>query len=332
MNKRERLERSIAGETVDRPAVALWRHFPGDDQRPADLAQSLVDFQRHYDWDFLVAMPANTYTVTGYGLQDAWQGANLGQREVVKTVVQRSLHWTELRPIDPMRGDIAKQVEMLRLLGDAFAADVPFLAVVYSPLTQARQLAGENNLLRSMRQQPDRLKTGLNTLTETTLRFVDALRRNTKVSGIFYSTDYACYEKLAEAEYKLFGLPYDQKILESLPKDWWFNLLQVNGQAPMLPLFARLPIQALNWSDQEARPKLERALNDLPFRGAFCGGLAEYQHLLLGTPSAIRDAARQALYDMGRKRLILTSGQSVPINAPLSNLRATRDVVKPVIT
>ena len=30
--KRKRLEATIAGEAVDRPPVALWRHWPGDDQ------------------------------------------------------------------------------------------------------------------------------------------------------------------------------------------------------------------------------------------------------------------------------------------------------------
>ena len=40
MNKRERLEATVAGEPVDRVAVALWRHWPGDDQRAEDLARS----------------------------------------------------------------------------------------------------------------------------------------------------------------------------------------------------------------------------------------------------------------------------------------------------
>ena len=31
MSKRDRLAAAIAGENVDRPPVALWRHFPGDD-------------------------------------------------------------------------------------------------------------------------------------------------------------------------------------------------------------------------------------------------------------------------------------------------------------
>jgi len=39
MDKRERLQRTIAGEPVDRPPVALWRHWPVDDQTPEGLAE-----------------------------------------------------------------------------------------------------------------------------------------------------------------------------------------------------------------------------------------------------------------------------------------------------
>jgi len=39
MDKRERLQRTIAGEPVDRPPVALWRHWPMDDQTPEGLAE-----------------------------------------------------------------------------------------------------------------------------------------------------------------------------------------------------------------------------------------------------------------------------------------------------
>ncbi|MBC7814374.1 MAG: uroporphyrinogen decarboxylase, partial [Burkholderiales bacterium] len=76
MNKRERLENTFAGEPTDRVPVALWRHFPGDDQRAADLARSVVEFQQAYDWDFVKVTPASSYCTVDYGLQDEWQGAN----------------------------------------------------------------------------------------------------------------------------------------------------------------------------------------------------------------------------------------------------------------
>ena len=55
MQKRERLERAIAGEAVDRVPVALWRHWPGDDQRYTDLARSTIDFQHDYNGTLYVS-------------------------------------------------------------------------------------------------------------------------------------------------------------------------------------------------------------------------------------------------------------------------------------
>ena len=46
MNHFDRLEATIAKEAVDRPAIALWRHFPVDDQIPANLSEATISFQR----------------------------------------------------------------------------------------------------------------------------------------------------------------------------------------------------------------------------------------------------------------------------------------------
>lgn len=324
MNKRERLEKTILGELTDRIPIALWRHWAGDDQRSADLARSHVKFMLDYDWDFLPIIPSQHYMVTDYGLQDAWQGEAQGYRNIIKTPVQRTLQWTDLRPIDPNRGQFGKQIQCLQLIRDALPQE-PIIQLIHSPLSQALFLGGQDLLLRSMRTQPNRLRTGLNSLTETTLRFIEALKRNTQIDGILYVANLASYTDLSEAEYQDFGLPYDTKILEFLSPDWWFNMVQINGSTPILHLFADLPIQVLNWSTVESRPSLGRI--QLDFNGAFCGGFGEDTHLLLGTPSTIRDAAREAMNIMGRRRLILGSGRTIPMTSPRSNLEAARDIV-----
>ena len=38
LTHRERLERCLSNADLDRPPVALWRHFPVDDQAPDGLA------------------------------------------------------------------------------------------------------------------------------------------------------------------------------------------------------------------------------------------------------------------------------------------------------
>ncbi len=201
LSKRERLEKTIRGEETDRVPVALWRHWPGDDQRAADLADATISFQRRWDFDFVKVTPASSFCITDYGVQDRWVGHLEGTREYTKRAVQRSLDWTEVRILDPNRGALAQQIEVLRYLKDAFGDEVPYIQTIFSPLAQAKNIAGENLLIEHMRTAPDRLKTGLNTITESTLRFIDAMRRS-GVSGIFYAIQHASYAVMSESEYQ----------------------------------------------------------------------------------------------------------------------------------
>jgi uroporphyrinogen decarboxylase len=240
--------------------------------------------------------------------------------------VTRSLDWTNLRPLDPSRGSLGRQIETLRLITDSLRNDdTPIIQTVYSPLTQAAMIGGRNLLVRHIRTNPDRIQTGLNALTETTLRFLDALKRY-PIAGIYYSQQEAAYDVLTEEEYRLFGLPYDRKILESMKDKWWFNVLHLEGDSPMFRLCSQLPVQAINWRDQEAEPDL--AQGKLQFNGAVCGGLSHMQHLHYGTPTSIREQIRNAMAQANNRRLILSSGSALMATTPLSNIRAVKDAVQ----
>ena len=39
---KERIQACIQGEVIDHPPVALWRHFPVDDQTPGTLAKAAL--------------------------------------------------------------------------------------------------------------------------------------------------------------------------------------------------------------------------------------------------------------------------------------------------
>ncbi len=322
MRKRERLERAIAGEPVDRLPVALWRHFPGDDQRAADLARSSVDFQRRYDWDFLRLMPARHFQVIDYGLRDDWRGDPRGIRAIEKRVIQRSLDWTEIRPLSPGRGFLAQQVDSARLIAQALQADgVPILQTIYSPLVQAAQLAGPQKMLRDLRRQPERLRSALTQLTESTLRFLEALRKLPNLAGIFVVTEFASHDIMSEIEYTACSKSLLWDIFSALPREWWLNILQIGGAAPMLRLFSDLPLQAFNWDMRSADSLLSaKSL----FRSAVCGGLSDDEDLLCGSPVLLRSALREAFNQSSGRRFILSGSGAGFITTPLSNLRAAR--------
>lgn len=319
MNKRERLEKTIAGEAVDRIPVALWRPFPGDDQRAPDFARCLVEFQQRYDWDFINVYPSPNYLVTDHGVQDEWQGTANGERVYLKRPVRRSLDWTELRALDPGRGELSKQITTIRLIQESLS-DIPLVVTVYSPLAQASRITGADMLLRHLRTQSERLVTGLNVITESTLRFIDALKL-LNIAGLYYVVEHADYDVLSESEYESFGFPSDIKILDALPETWWLNMVHLQGQAPMFRFAGHYRVQALNAPLTESKTT---------FDGAICGGLNVKTHLLQGTPAVIRSAARDAMTEMHNRRLILSAGGAVSAVTPLSNLRAVREVVEGV--
>lgn len=327
LTRRERLEKTIAGEAVDRVPVALWRHWPGDDQRAADLARSTVAFQQQYDWDFVKVTPASSYCISDYGVQDRWVGSLEGTREYTKRIINRTLDWTDLRVLDPRRGGLGRQLECLRLI-DAALDDVPVIQTIFSPLAQAKNIAGPEVLIRHLRTAPERLHTGLNTITDSILRYLDELSR-TAIDGIFYAVQHASYDVMSEQEYLTFGRPYDLRILEALSEKWWFNMLHLHGSAPMFSLFADYPVQALNWHDRETEPDL--ATGKTIFPRAVSGGLSRMATVHNGSPAQVREQARDAINQTEGRRFILSTGCVTMITSPQSNIRAVRAAVEPAV-
>lgn len=327
MHKRERLERAIAGDPVDRIPVALWRHWPGDDQRYADLARSIIDFQHDYNWDFVRVMPSSNFQVTDYGIQDEWRGNRQGRRKINKYIVNRSLDWTKIRALSPDRGALSQQLECMRMICQAMQPQaVPIVHTIYSPFAQAARIGGKQRVLKNMRTRADRLRTGLHQLTESTLRFLEALRRIPNVAGIFYVTEFASHDVMSEAEYAAFVMPHNLKILESIPDRWWLNFVQVQGSSPMLDLFAEAPVQVLNWNTRQSQPDLLYAKRMFP--GAVSGGLEDWRDLHQGTPALLGSVIRDAISQSESRRFILSGSGSGYVTTPISNIRAVRSLTE----
>lgn len=316
MNKRERLEATIAGEAVDRPAVALWRHFPGDDQRAADLAAAHVWWQQTYDFDLLKVTPASSYCTQDWGVEIEWRGGDEGTSAYRNHIIDRPEDWLRLPLLDPNRGWLAMAREAARLTCQALGPDVPVIMTVFSPLAQARHLAGPN-LLPHLREHPEAVLAGFEVVTESIIRFVESLA-GTGVAGIYYAAQWADPVHLNREEYSRFGKAFDLRILEAAG-GYWFNMLHAHGLGVYLDMFSDYPVQAVNWHDREAGPSLAEAAAILP--QALSGGLDRWT-VHHGTPDDVRREAADALDQTGGRRLILSTGCVTMTNSPLSNLRA----------
>jgi len=323
MDKRQRLHAALAGDPVDRPPVALWRHFPVDDQRPDDLAAATLEWQAQYDWDFVKVTPASSFCLRDWGFADEWRGNPEGTREKTGRVIHTPDDWLALKPLDPEAGALGAQLEALRLIGIGLRGEAPFIQTIFSPLSQARNLVGPEHLPVHLRQHPAQLRHALDVITETTVRFIEAARR-TGLDGIFYAMQFATTRIFSRAEYEAFGEPYDRRILQAA-QGLWLNLVHLHGDDVLFDLAAQYPVPILNWHDQETPPTL--AEGQQRFGGAVCGGLRQWETMAYGTPEQVRAEARAARAQTGGRRFILGTGCVTPIIAPRANLRAARESV-----
>src|SRR5512140_3430230 len=100
MNHRERIHAALRGEPVDHVPVALWRHFPNDDQQADALARRVVEFQNAYDFDLVKVTPASGYPAEMYGATFIDGQNREGTRSYTARPVNRLDDWDRIQPLD----------------------------------------------------------------------------------------------------------------------------------------------------------------------------------------------------------------------------------------
>lgn len=322
-SKHKRLEAAIAGEAVDRLPVALWRHWPGDDQDAQAQAAAHIAWQKAYDWDFVKVSPSSSYAIQDWGVESVWEGHMEGTRTYTRHTVSDPAGWADLPVLDPGQGMLAVQIEALHLIGEAFQKESPFLATIFSPLSQAKNISGGEAMLSHMRQDPAAFQKGLQTITESTLRFIDAAKK-TGISGIYYAIQHNRYHLMSPAEYQVFGQPYDEEIL-GFANDLMMNVVHVHGPGAYLDIVADYPVEVVNWHDRETPAGLADGLKQIC--GAASGGVSRDSMLRESPETALAEAA-DAVKQTGGKRFILGTGCVIMVTTPTRNIRALRSFVE----
>ena len=321
-SKRKRLEAVIAGEKPDHVPVALWRHWPGDDQDAQALAAAHLQWQKEYDWDLLKVGPSSSYSVDDWGVETEWVGHIEGTREYRRRAIHHAEEWEKLTPLNPTRGMLGKQIEALRLVGEQVGDKVPFIATIFSPLSQAKHLADDPVMLSHMRSHPDSFKKGLEVITESTLRFIEAAKA-TGISGIFYAVQHARYPLLSREEFVKNGRFYDLQVLEAV-SDLWCNMVHIHSTDVMFDLTADYPVQFVNWHDRETNIRLADGLAQIS--GAASGGI-DHWTLHQESPDETLAQAHDAITQTNGTRLLLGTGCVTMVTTPTRNIRALREMV-----
>ena len=324
MDHWSRIEAAIAGEPAGRVPVALWRHFPGDDQDPGRLAALTLAWQRQWDFDLVKFMPSGTYSVEDWGAQSVYEPTFNGARAITVPGVKHADGWRRLPRLDPRKGVLGAQNEALGIAAKELKGSVPILQTVFSPLTSARKLAGKA-LLGHLRTDPDAVEAGLRIITDTTIDFaLDAL--DSGAHGLFFATQLATTDVLEVHEYERFGKKFDLEVFSAMKNKSKLHMLHLHGENVMFDLLTAYPVAMINWHDRLTAPTLENALKK--FKGALVGGVEERELLVSGGEHAVRAQVRDAIAQTGGRRLIVGPGCVAAIAAPAQNIRAVIDATR----
>jgi uroporphyrinogen decarboxylase len=313
------MQACLRGDVSDRAPVALWRHFPVDDQTPDGLAQAHLAFQRTYDFDILKVTPASSYSVKDWGVEDVWEGNSEGTRTYSKHVINRPADWERLPVLDPRTPHLSAQIDSLRRIRRELGPETPIVQTIFSALSQAKHLAGETTLLLHLRTAPSAVERGLETITKCTQRFIQEAG-DAGIDGIFLAVQHAQAGVLSQEEFARFSRNSDLAVLKAAG-GLWCNMLHLHGEHVYFDAVLDYPVQIINWHDRETAPTLTAARQK--WKGVLCGGLG-LNTLVYKSPAEIQLEASEALSSLNRRGLVLSTGCVIPIVTPLGNILAAR--------
>lgn len=316
MTPRERVSAALRGETVDRPPVSLWCHFPERDQTAADLTAATLGWQNQFRFDLVKFMPAGDYPTIDWGAESAFQGSPNGTRQTTRFPVTAPADWQRLSPLAVRRGFLGIMLEAVAQTRAALDDDVPLLQTIFSPLTIAAKLSNQL-AIEHLRAHPHELHAGLRRITEVTREMI-AASLAAGADGLFFATQLADFTLLDETEYREFGLAYDLQVLEAAGGSQ-STMLHLHGEEPMFDLQARYPTETINWHDRRAPPDL--ATGQRLSGRCVTGGIDE-RRISTAAPEDAAAEALSAVEALNGRSLIVAPGCVIPVATPEVAIRA----------
>ena len=279
VTSRERVDRVLKGEDVDRAPFSFWYHFGLQDKPASYHARATLEFHRKFRTDIVKVMSDYPYP-------------------------KPAGNWFELKAV---KNPFPEQIRALEIIRDGLNGEACFVETVFNPWNVAEKLSSPEEVKRLMVDRPEALLDALEAIANSE---ADHAKRAIAVgaSGIFLAVANAGNQVLSRAEYARFSEPFDRMVLaavSSVP----LNTLHLHGDEVYLDVFySGWPASVLNYSAHGTKVSISDVRSR--YSGVIMGGLDEVNFRKL-TPGELEGQWRSAREAAGR-RFILTPGCSVP--------------------
>ena len=256
----------IRRKVPDRVPWSIWGHFPAVnwlDYYSWELAQrsgeeaarghmALIR-ELDYKMDLLKVTPFYRFMAMQWGSKFNFVD-NEEDAPTLSTAVKETKDWEKLWVLDP-RKELREFVRTNEILSRDLR-NMPVIYTIPSPIIQALNGVGTpERVMEDMKKNPDALKQGLETITETTIDFAKACV-DTGIQGIFYGIGGGgrIWKEFSVPELEKWALAYDKKVLEAV--DCEIKMLHIcstpEGNAQDQNLmesgwFKKYPVDIINW-------------------------------------------------------------------------------------
>jgi len=329
MNKLERVRAALRGEEVDRVPISFWGHSYFKEWTAEGLAEAMLENYHAGDWDFMKVNPRASYHVEDWGARFERPSDPEHSPPYTSVPVRYPEDWRRLRALEPDRGVLGEHLKALRLIRDGLKGEAYFIMTIFSPLSIAKYLAGNQPgpVRESMARYRAALEAALDLISRVFAEYAQACLE-AGAGGIFFATTgWASRGELGEDDYRRFGIPYDLRVVEAAAGKAPFNVLHNCGDNIYFDLAAEYPVEAVSWAATlPGNPSLEEGKRRTP--KAVIGGLSEKTALVDGSPEEVAAEVTRALEQTGGRRLLLGPGCSISPRTPKANLEAAAAAVR----
>lgn len=283
LTSKERVDRALKGEDVDRTPFTFWRHFLDESKPGEDHARSTVAFHEKFHTDLVKVMGDYAYP-------------------------RPEGEWYELPAVE---NPFPRQIRALELIREGLGGSAYFVDTLFNPWYVAEKLSSREQVMALKDQNPQKLLDALDVIAKSEANHA---RRAVKAgaSGIFLAIQTAQAGYLSEDDYARFCEPFDKAVLQAIAPVP-LNVLHLHTDASFgdqlyIDRFVKgWPASAINYS-LHTRIPIEQLRAKYP--GVIMAGLDERNFRKLTSLDIKRQwvSARKG----AGKKLIFAPGCSVP--------------------
>jgi uroporphyrinogen decarboxylase len=306
MNKRNMiLGLADAKQPLPYVPAAFFLHFPPEYHAGQAAVDKHLEYFRHTGMDFVKIQYERTFpTLAQIQTPDDW----------VKMPAYR-------------RDFFDGQLAAVKGLVQAVGGESVVVMTLYSPFMCAGQTAGAARVAEHLNREPEKVRKGLEVITESLLGFVRECA-GLGVDGFYTSTQGGEAGRLAKPQvFNEYVKPFDLMLMQEANRACPFNILHVcdyhlayNDFSPFLDYPGTVVNSPLEVGGRRLSPKEASEL----FKRPYMGGLDRKGVLLNGTPEQIRQAVAEVIAQ-APSRFILGADCTVLSETPWENLKIAID-------